>query len=97
MKIDKIKILSIKAALIVVSLSILPGCAPIISGAMNIDTTEGEVKAKTAEYFGVAQSKVNISDYSKNTLNTTWKARVGGKLYNCSLYYGNIDCKQPGA
>ena len=63
---------------------------------MNSSVTEAEVKAKTAEYFGVAASKLDITNFSKNTLDTTYKTKVNGKLYNCSLYYGSVDCKVPG-
>lgn len=85
-----------KLAIVVGALLFVPGCAPMISGSMNMSVTEGEVKEKTADYFGVSQSKVVISDYQKGLLGVTYKTSVNGKLYNCALYYGAVDCKVPG-
>lgn len=72
------------------------GCAPIISGAMNLNVTDDEVIEKTAKYFGASRKEISISQIEKGTLATTYQTRHGGKLYNCRVYYGEVDCKQPG-
>jgi hypothetical protein len=73
------------------------GCAPMISGTMNASVTPEEVATKTADYFGVAASSLTITDYEKHTLATTYKTRVDGQLYNCRIYYGEVECRRPGA
>lgn len=72
------------------------GCAPIISGAMNMNVTDEAVNEKTAKYFGVERKGIVVSQIEKGMLETTYKTMHGGKLYNCQIYYGEVDCKQPG-
>lgn len=72
------------------------GCAPVLSGAMNMNMNESMASQKTAKYFGVAEKDVVVSQFEKGALNTTYQAKVGGKLYNCNIYYGDVQCKQPG-
>ena len=97
MKINSSKKLSIKViALAVYSVSIT-GCAPMISGAMNMAVTPNTVQEKTVKYFGAAPSDIQISNIEKNTLATTYQVKYAGKFYNCSIYYGEVTCKQPGA
>lgn len=86
----------VKIVTIASTIGFLSGCAPMVSGTMNANLTEGDVKTKTADYFGVTQSKLTISDLKKNMLDTTYKTKVNGKLYNCTVYYGAVDCKVPG-
>ena len=73
------------------------GCAPIISGAMNATVTDQVVLEKTAKYFGVAPKDITVSGAEKGALATSYNTKFRGKLYNCSIYYGEVNCKQPGA
>lgn len=72
------------------------GCAPAISGAMNAGVTQDEIRIKTAKYFGTSTSNVTISAVEKGLLATAYRTRYRGTLYNCSLYYGTVNCKRPG-
>ena len=82
--------------LAVSTIALLSACGPMISGSMNAATTEQDVISKTAEYFGTSPGNVQISNVKKNMLNTTYRARYRGTLYNCQVYYGNVSCEKPG-
>ena len=89
---------SIAKAASITSLAILfSGCAPMISGAMNMSVTPDVVAQKTAKYFSVAESSLQISNIEKQALATSYQVRNAGKLYNCTIYYGEVQCKQPGS
>jgi hypothetical protein len=75
---------------------LLSGCAPIISGAMNITVTDQTVLDKTAAYFGVQSSEIKVSEINKSALDTSYKVVYKKTLYNCYIYYGAVTCKQPG-
>jgi len=72
------------------------GCAPMISGAMNLAVTDEVVVEKTAKYFGASNNEVLVSGIEKGALATTYNTKYRGKFYNCSVYYGDVTCKQPG-
>lgn len=75
----------------------ISGCAPMISGAMNTIVDENAVYEKTAKYFGVTRKDIKISSIEKGALATSYQTRYAGNLYNCSIYYGEVNCKKPGA
>jgi hypothetical protein len=72
------------------------GCAPMVSGAMNASITEADVMSKTAKYFGAKQKDIKVTDIDKGALATNYKTTYKGKLYNCSIYYGQVKCQRPG-
>ncbi len=72
-------------------------CAPLVSGVMNAGTSSEDVFSKTADYFGVPASDLTITDIDKGTLRTTYKTKHKGTLYNCSIYYGEVNCAEPGS
>lgn len=74
----------------------LTGCAPMISGVMNAAVDENSVLEKTAKYFGAARENLTVSSIEKGALSTTYQAKNAGKIYNCSIYYGAVNCSQPG-
>lgn len=71
----------------------LSGCAPIISGAMNAGIDEGAIQEKTAKHFGLPKDQIVISSVQKSALSTTFQATAAGMLHNCSVYYGEVECK----
>lgn len=77
--------------------SSLSACAPIISGAMNATVDESGLKTKTADYFHATPEKVDISHVEKGALSTAYSARYAGAYYKCTVYYGQVDCKQTDA
>lgn len=83
-----------KSVLLVVAASTMSACAPMISGAMNASVSEDSLKAKTADYLGVPAEGVAITSMDKGALSTTYKAQYGDNRYGCTIYYGQIDCKQ---
>ncbi|WP_247391839.1 peptidoglycan-binding domain-containing protein [Ralstonia pseudosolanacearum] len=83
-----------KGVLSLVAASAMSACAPMISGAMNAAVTEDSLKAKTADYLGVPAESVVISSMDKGALSTTYKAQYGDNRYGCTIYYGQLDCKQ---
>ncbi len=83
-----------KGVLLAVAVSGMSACAPIISGAMNATVTEDSLKAKTADYLGVPAQSLTISSVDKGALSTAYKAQYGNLRYGCTIYYGQVDCKQ---
>jgi len=83
-------------AIVLIASFVLSGCAPIISGAMNATLDENAVIEKTAKYFGSSREKITISSIDKGALATSYKATYAGKIYNCSIYYGQVTCTQAG-
>jgi hypothetical protein len=69
----------------------------MVSGAMNVNVTPDVVAEKTTKYFGASRGAVRISNIEKGALSTAYQARYGGNLYNCTIYYGEVTCKQPGS
>lgn len=81
----------------VVGSALLTACAPMISGVMNATTTEADVTTKTAAYFGAKPEQIKITGLTKHALATDYQTTYKGVLYNCTLYYGSVTCKKPGA
>lgn len=81
-------------AVIVVSVS---GCAGVLSSVTNASMDEKTAQTKTAEYFGAPEGQVKISNFSKNLIDTTYRAYYKGAVYNCNIQYGGVECKKPGA
>jgi hypothetical protein len=90
------KKLALQAVIIIVGTAFMTGCAPMISGAMNLAVDENSVLEKTASYFDVARENIKISSIEKGGLSTSYKANYAGKAYNCSIYYGEVKCNQSG-
>lgn len=76
---------------------LLAGCAPMISGVMNATTTDADVATKTAAYFGAKPEQIKITNINKQALATDYQTTYKGVLYNCTIYYGAVTCKKPGA
>jgi len=72
----------------------LTACAPILSGAMNATVDESTLKTKTADYLGVSSESVSISAMDKAALSTSYKAQYGDKRFSCTIYYGQVNCRQ---
>lgn len=81
-----------KIAVAILLSQLSTGCA-----VMNAATTEDSALSKTSEHFGAKPSEITISNYEKQLLTTTYKARYKGVLYNCVIYYGQVNCKRPGS
>ena len=77
---------------LIIGTSILTGCAPIVSGAMNATLTDETILEKTGSHFGAPLSKITISDKQNDVISTTYKTHYAGKVYNCSIYYGTVKC-----
>ncbi|MDP1696215.1 MAG: hypothetical protein Q8L45_00265 [Xanthomonadaceae bacterium] len=50
-----------------------------------------------AKYFGVERKEITVTDFNKGALATGYRVLYQGRQYNCRIYYGEVDCKQPGA
>lgn len=87
----------VRVAIILAGSAVLFACAPMVSGVMNASVDENTVYEKTAKYFGVTRENISVSSIEKGMLATTYHVRRAGKFYNCTIYYGAVDCKQPGA
>ena len=88
----------IAACLLALGLSTsLSGCSAVILGAMaNTGTSDTGLQKSTARFFNVKPSAVQISGVRKTVLATGYRARVKGKVYNCSITFGSVDCQRPG-
>ena len=76
--------------------ALVSGCAPLISGAMNATLDENTIYEKTANYFNVDRKTIEIFSIKNDVLSTTYRTRYAGRIFNCSIYYGAVDCNQPG-
>ena len=76
--------------------ALVSGCAPLISGAMNATLDENTIYEKTANYFNVDRKIIEIYSIKNDVLSTTYRTRYAGRIFNCSIYYGTVDCSQPG-
>ena len=74
----------------------LPGCAPMISGAMNASENEKSIACKTAEYFNTTVNEVEILNHENQVLSRSYQTKYKGNIYNCTLYYGVVKCSLPG-
>lgn len=86
----------VRIATIFAGVAFITGCAPMISGVMNAAVDENSVLEKTAKYFGAARENLTVSSIEKGALSTTYQAKNAGKIYNCSIYYGAVNCNQIG-
>jgi len=84
------------AVAVITSIVFLPGCAAILSGAMNSTTTDETVAVKTAAYFSADRAQIKITDIDKQLLATNYKAIYKGTVYNCAIHYGSVSCLKPG-
>lgn len=87
---------AVHAAMVLSASILISGCAPIISGVMNASTSQDDVALKTAKYFGTSRENITISGIDKGALTTSYQAKVTDKNYACSIYYGEVGCKQSG-
>ena len=78
---------------IVVSIS---GCAAVLSSASNASVDETVALKKTAEYFGVSENRVKITNFQKNIISAEYRAFYKNTLYNCVIQYGGVECSKPG-
>lgn len=82
-----------KSVLLLAVASNLSACGAIIPGVMNATVSEDSLKAKTADYLGVPVERLVVSAVDKGALSTTYRAQYGDKRYRCTVYYGEVDCK----
>jgi hypothetical protein len=88
---------TISTLAVVASSVLITGCAFGLSAATNATMTDDAIMEATVKYFGVPAREVKVFEIEKGVLNTGYKAKVSGKLYNCYTQYGSISCKQPGS
>lgn len=86
----------VQIATIFAGAAFISGCAPMISGVMNHSVDENSMLEKTANYFGVTRENITVSSIEKSAFSTSYQANYSGKIYNCSIYYGAVNCNQPG-
>ena len=85
-----------RIAIIFAGSAFFSGCAPIISGTMNGSIDENVAAEKTAKYFGTSRENFTITSFEKSLLVTSYQFKDSGHFYNCTIYYGAVNCKQPG-
>lgn len=99
----KANMFCVKAGSLIILSSMFSGCAAVVPAiwagvpaAMNADTTDSSLVAKTAKHFGVAEKEINVSSVDKGILSTSYQVRHKSTVYNCRFYLGEVSCKQPG-
>lgn len=73
----------------------MTGCAPLLAGTMNRSVTDDVVLEKTAKYFGANRKDISVAEIDKGVLSTTYQTKYKGNLYNCRIYYGDVECMNP--
>ncbi|MCY1165272.1 putative peptidoglycan binding domain protein [compost metagenome] len=86
----------VQIASLLAASTFITGCAPMISGVMNSTVDENSLLEKTAKYFGTPRENLTVSSIEKAALSTSYQAKNAGKIYNCTIYYGEVSCNQTG-
>ncbi|EKD97766.1 MAG: peptidoglycan binding protein [uncultured bacterium] len=86
----------VQLAALLAGAAFISGCAPMVSGAMNLQVDEASLLDKSASYFGTTREKIKITSLEKGALSTSYQVKYSGNLYHCSIYYGSVKCDQPG-
>ncbi len=59
---------------------------------VNSDATAANVKLETAKYFATSTRNVSVGNFKQTVLGTEYKARVGGRMYDCHYIRGTVSC-----
>lgn len=51
---------------------------------------QARLEKSTAFAMGVSESQVQVSNISRDMAGVKYNAKVNGRMYNCSVYGGNI-------
>ncbi len=86
----------VQLATLIAGTVFITGCAPMLSGAMNLQVDEASLLDKSASYFDTTREKIKVTSVEKGALSTSYQVKYSGKLYHCSVYYGAVQCDQPG-
>jgi hypothetical protein len=86
----------VQLAALLAGAAFISGCAPMVSGAMNLQVDEASLVDKSASYFGTTREKIKITSLEKGALSTSYQVKYSGNLYHCAIYYGSVKCDQPG-
>ena len=69
----------------------LAACAQA-TDAVNSNATEANIKTETAKYFSTSSRNVRVGYFKQNVLGTQYKARVGGRSYDCRYVRKIVSC-----
>lgn len=70
----------------------LAACSEATS-TVNSDATGANVQYETAKYFSTSTKNVRVGNFNQTLLGTEYKAKVGGRMYNCHYIRKTVSCQ----
>lgn len=70
----------------------LMGCAQA-TDTVNSDATPAKVQVETAKYFSTSSRNVRVGAFKQTLLGTEYKAKVGGRTYDCHYIRSAVSCR----
>ncbi len=62
--------------------------------AVNSDATAANVQIQTAKYFSTSTKNVRVGAFKQTLLGTEYKAKVGGRTFDCHYIRKAVSCKK---
>ncbi len=59
---------------------------------VNSDATAANVTVETAKYFSTSTRNVRVGNFKQSLVGTAYKARVGGRMYDCHYIRKSVSC-----
>ncbi|MCG6884980.1 MAG: hypothetical protein LJE62_14615 [Silicimonas sp.] len=78
--------------LILVPVIGLAACAQTTE-AVNSDASAANVTYETAKYFSTSTRNVRVGNFEQGVFGTQYKARVGGRMYDCRYMRSLVTCE----
>ncbi len=78
--------------LILAPILALAACAQA-TDAVNSDASATNVKYETAKYFSTSSKNVRVGAFKQTMLGTEYKAKVGGRTFNCRYLRSAVTCQ----
>ena len=71
----------------------LSACADATK-AVNSDVSGARLQHDTAVYFATSKRNVRVGNFKQNVFGTAYKAKVGGRMYDCKYFRGTVSCNR---
>ena len=80
-----------KKLVLITALLGLAACADATK-VVNSDVSSARLQSDTAVYFATSKRNVRVGNFKQSVLGTSYKAKVGGRLYDCKYFRGSVTC-----
>ncbi|MDJ0638751.1 MAG: hypothetical protein QNJ20_07955 [Paracoccaceae bacterium] len=80
-----------RKGLVLLSVLAVSACAQATE-TVNSDATAANVTVETAKYFSTSTRNVRVGNFKQTLVGTEYKARVGGRMYDCHYIRKSVSC-----